>query len=43
MEGRVEIFETYPKSEEIVSFYPVFASADFYILVAIALSRSAMF
>ena len=30
MEGRVKILETYPKSEEIISFYPNFhAFADF--------------
>ena len=26
MEGRVKILETYPKSEEIISFYSIFSS-----------------
>ena len=30
MEGRVKILETYPKSEEIISFYPIFSSICIY-------------
>ena len=26
MDGRVKVLETYPKSEEIISFYPIFSS-----------------
>ena len=44
MEGRVKILEIYPKSEEIISFYPQFSCIYRYnTVVAIMFSRTAMF
>ena len=44
MEGRVEISETYPKSEEIKSFYPESSCiCRLYTVLAITFSRTAMF
>ena len=44
MEGRLKILETYPKSEEIISFYPQFSCiCRLYTIVVIMLSRTAMF
>ena len=44
MEGKLKILGTNPKSEEIISFYPIFlCSLQIYTELAIMLNRTAMF
>ena len=43
MAGRVKILDTYPKSEEIISFYHFSRICGHYTVLAITSSRTAMF